>query len=85
MSAWEYAGIGLPHNTQAMVDSGHLIRIRPGQARKGDIVMFSSGGVAYHAGLVQYKNRWMVDAPHSGAVVRSERIEGSPAFYRVRR
>lgn len=86
MAAWWHAGVGLPHNTVAMIDSGKLVRTS--YPRRGDIVMFFSGGTAVHAGIVVYKSRWMVDAPEPGTVVHVERIADWSgvwhAFYRVR-
>lgn len=86
--AWERAHVFLPRTTEEMAGSWHLVRIwHPARyARKGDIILFFSGGVAFHAGLVAYRNRWMLDAPHSGLDVRIDRLNwGDPVFYRVRR
>jgi cell wall-associated NlpC family hydrolase len=39
----------------------------------GDLVFFYSGSTVYHVGV--YAGNWyMVDAPHTGARVRKERI-----------
>lgn len=89
MRAWEHANVWLPHNTGQMMLSGKLIRIRPRQARKGDIVMFFYYGTAVHTGLVAYKWHWMLDAPHTGAQVGVHPIVNwgagiTHAFYRVK-
>lgn len=85
MRAYEAVGINLPHNTQLMVDSGHLVRIKDRYARKGDIVMYFGSGGAYHTGLVAYKTRWYLDASSPGEQVKVQRVWGDPVFYRVRR
>lgn len=85
MMAYQAVDIYLPHNTQLMVDSGHLVRIKDRNARKGDIVMYFGVGGAYHTGLVAYKTKWMLDAPTWGQNVKLQRIWGDPVFYRVQR
>jgi cell wall-associated NlpC family hydrolase len=88
MKAWEHVNIYVGRTTEDMSVDPHLKRLwHPAKyARKGDIVLFFSGGVAFHAGLVAYKNRWMLDAPHSGENVGVHRINwGDPVFYKVKR
>jgi cell wall-associated NlpC family hydrolase len=50
----------------------------------GDLVFFYSGHTIYHVGI--YAGNWyMIDAPHSGARVRKERIWSSQVIFgRVR-
>lgn len=86
MRAYDHVGIYLPHNTQAMVDSGHLVRIwHRENIRKGDVVMYFGPYGAYHTGLVAYRWKWMLDASTWGQRIGIQRIWGSPVFYRVRK
>jgi cell wall-associated NlpC family hydrolase len=50
MRAYEHAGVGLPHNTVAMLDSGKLRWEPRSQARWGDLVMWG-GSSPFHVEL----------------------------------
>jgi cell wall-associated NlpC family hydrolase len=68
MTAWAAAGSALPHNAQAQSDS---VKHYPmSQAQPGDLVFFGAGHI-HHVGLYVSPGV-MLDAPHSGAVVRIE-------------
>jgi cell wall-associated NlpC family hydrolase len=71
-AAWAAAGVHLPRVAQDQFDAGPLLP--PGAAlQPGDLVFFgpASGGVT-HVGMVVDPAGQMVDAPHTGAVVRLE-------------
>jgi cell wall-associated NlpC family hydrolase len=71
-AAWAAAGVALPRVAQDQFDSGPRL---PGDAvlEPGDLVFFGTpGGAATHVGLVVDSSGLMVDAPHTGAVVRVE-------------
>jgi cell wall-associated NlpC family hydrolase len=72
-AAYGAAGIHLPRVAQDQFDAGpHLV---PGTAlQAGDLVFFGASDQAVdHVGMVVGPGE-MVDAPHTGAVVRVERI-----------
>jgi cell wall-associated NlpC family hydrolase len=71
-AAWAVAGVSLPRVAQAQFDAGPLL---PPDAplQPGDLVFFGpAGGGISHVGMVVDPSGQMVDAPHSGAVVRVE-------------
>ncbi len=73
--AFSAAGVALPRGAQAQFDSGPAV---PWGAKvvPGDLVFFGGGpGSVEHVGIVAGSG-WMVDAPHTGAVVRFDRIAG---------
>jgi cell wall-associated NlpC family hydrolase len=62
----------------------YAIRLRPHMQRPGDLVFFYSGATIYHVGIYT-GNGWMINAAHSGTVVRYQRIWTSSVHYgRVR-
>ncbi len=69
-AAWAAAGIRLPRVAQDQFDAGPAVP--PGSPlAPGDLVFFGpAGGVATHVGLVVDPSGLMVDAPHTGALVR---------------
>jgi cell wall-associated NlpC family hydrolase len=70
-AAWRAAGVAIPRVAQAQRDSG--AQLDAGEMlQPGDLVFFGKGtdSVA-HVGIVVAPGM-MVDAPHSGAVVRIE-------------
>jgi cell wall-associated NlpC family hydrolase len=71
-AAWAAAGVGLPRVAQDQFDAGP--RLAPGQAlAPGDLVFFGADrDHITHVGLVVDPKGLMVDAPHSGSVVRTE-------------
>jgi len=81
LAAWAYAqvGIALPHNAQAQFDLGPAI---PADSIKpGDLVFFGAGPSAVDHVGVYVGDGQMIDAPHSGAVVRLDFIDGfDPAY-----
>ncbi|HVC70554.1 MAG TPA: C40 family peptidase [Acidimicrobiales bacterium] len=72
-AAYAAAGIALPRVAQDQFDAGpHLLRLTP--LESGDLVFFgASPRSVEHVGIV-VGTATMVDAPHSGAVVRVEPI-----------
>lgn len=73
MRAWQHAGVTLPRTSQAQWRSGpHVSR---GHLRPGDLVFFEPGPTGPgHVGLYLSRGR-MVEAPHTGAVVRVSGID----------
>jgi cell wall-associated NlpC family hydrolase len=71
-AAWAAAGVRLPRVAQDQFDAGPLLP--PGTpVQPGDLVFFGPpGGGVSHVGLVVDNSGLMVDAPHTGAVVRVE-------------
>jgi cell wall-associated NlpC family hydrolase len=70
-AAYAAAGIDLPRTAQAQYDAGPAVPTGM-PLQPGDLVFFgSSTGAVEHVGIV-IGNGEMVDAPHSGAVVRIE-------------
>jgi cell wall-associated NlpC family hydrolase len=71
-AAWAAAGVPLPRVAQDQFDAGPLVP--PAETlQPGDLAFFGpSGGGVTHVGMVVDPAGRMVDAPHSGAVVRVE-------------
>jgi cell wall-associated NlpC family hydrolase len=71
-ASWAAAGVRLPRVAQDQFDAGPLLA--PGaDLQPGDLVFFGPGGGGVtHVGLVVDPGGRMVDAPHTGAVVRVE-------------
>ncbi len=84
LTRWAYAHVGkvLPHSSSGQVASTR--RVSRAQARRGDLVFFSSGGYVYHVGIYA-GGGYVWHAPYSGTRVRKERIWTSNVFFgRVR-
>lgn len=59
----------------------YLVHIRPGQARKGDVVTWGTG----HIEFVAYKTRYTFGAHHSGTRVSTVHMWSAPhKFWKVR-
>jgi cell wall-associated NlpC family hydrolase len=73
--AYSAAGLALPRTAQSQFDAGP--RLPPDQAPQlGDLVFFGTGpSRVTHVGIALGDGR-MVDAPHTGALVRVEPIAG---------
>jgi len=69
-AAYHAAGLELPRTAQQQYDAGPRL---PGAApiEPGDLVFFGSPTNVTHVGIVAADNQ-MIDAPHTGAVVRVE-------------
>jgi cell wall-associated NlpC family hydrolase len=84
LTQYSYARVGrrLPRTAQQQYSA--TIRIPWTARRVGDLVFFRSGNSIYHVGV--YAGNWyMIDAPHTGARVRKERIWSNQiVFGRVR-
>lgn len=77
-AAYRAAGVALPRTAQEQFDAGpHL---PPGaQLQPGDLVFFGGGqGDITHVGIVLSADGEMVDAPHTGVVVRVESFPTVP-------
>jgi cell wall-associated NlpC family hydrolase len=73
LTQYSYARAGRQLPRTAQQQYAATIRIPFNQRRMGDLVFFYSGSTVYHVGV--YAGNWyMVDAPHTGARVRKERI-----------
>lgn len=69
-AAWRAAGVNIPRVAQEQFDAGPPVL--PGEALEpGDLVFFGTGAAdVTHVGIVVNPNGQMVDAPHTGAMVR---------------
>ena len=71
-AAWAAAGVSLPRVAQDQFDAGPLLPDGFG-LQPGDLVFFGPvGGGVTHVGMVVDASGQMIDAPHTGAVVRVE-------------
>ncbi|WP_205862873.1 C40 family peptidase [Planosporangium thailandense] len=68
MRAWQAGGVQLPRTTRQMINVGR--RITRAQLARGDLVFTNNGG---HVQLYIGHGR-IVEAPHTGAVVRTGRL-----------
>ncbi|MCI2239463.1 NlpC/P60 family protein [Paenibacillus sp. TRM 82003] len=75
LRAWEAAGVRLPHSSRLQC-SGRA-KVPLAELRAGDLVFYatdtSDPSTVHHVGLVVSPGR-MVEAPHTGAVVRTASI-----------
>jgi cell wall-associated NlpC family hydrolase len=71
--AWATAGVTVPHDTVAMWNDPALVHITDNsQLQPGDMMMFE-GPPPGHTGIY-IGNGQLVDAPHSGSVVKIESV-----------
>jgi cell wall-associated NlpC family hydrolase len=84
LTQYSYARVGKRLPRTAAQQYAATIHIARGQRRTGDLVFFFSGGRVYHVAV--YAGNWyMIAAPHSGTVVKKQKIWSSQiAFGRVR-
>ena len=78
--------IWLPHNTQAMIDSGWLYRVPWPDRERGDLLFWFSGGYAYH---VEFQTAWGNEGFGAETYGWAGRVTwhfiwGYPAAYRLR-
>ena len=81
-SAYRSVGIDLPRTTYEMLDSRMLIRIRKGQAHRGDLAFFGRE----HVELYRYGN-WTFGAEHTGTRLgfhKMNRFWHPTMYFRVR-
>jgi cell wall-associated NlpC family hydrolase len=71
MAAWGAAGVSLPHS--AADQQSMVAPVPAGDLQPGDLIFF--GYPAYHVGIY-IGSAEMIDAPHSGTVVRIDPISG---------
>jgi cell wall-associated NlpC family hydrolase len=80
------AGIRIPRTTYTQWQAGRSVP--QGQLQPGDLVFFrgsdSKGGLPGHVG-VYIGNGMMIDAPHTGASVRTERVDTFGGYMGARR
>ncbi len=73
MMAWAAAGVTLPHNSAAQYASAGAHIPDPSQLLPGDLVYFahdtSDPATVHHVGIY-IGNGQMIEAPHTGALVR---------------
>ena len=71
MRAWEHAGIAIDHYSVAQYGEG--THVSSSNLRPGDLVFFaydtSDASTIHHVGIY-VGNGQMIEAPHTGAVVR---------------
>lgn len=89
MAAYHHAGKYLPHNTQAMIASGRLVRVSRSSVRWGDLAFFGTGHVELWGHWTnKAKTRGITFGAHHSGTVLSYRLFGpgwSPtAFYHVK-
>jgi cell wall-associated NlpC family hydrolase len=72
-------GVRLPHSAAGQRNAGRAVPAS--QARAGDLVVFSEGGSWGHVGIY-LGNGYMLDAPHTGAKVRIEKVWKDTVVYR---
>ncbi len=63
------AGISLPRTAEQQFKA--VQKLSPSEAGPGDLVFFSNGHEVSHVGIIVAPGK-MIDAPHTGAVVREE-------------
>jgi cell wall-associated NlpC family hydrolase len=84
LTMYSYARVGRSIPRVAQQQYLSTIRISARARRQGDLVFFYTGTYVYHVGIYA-GGGYMIDAPHTGAVVRMERIWTSHVLYgRVR-
>ncbi len=80
LTRWAYARVGksLPHSSSAQV--GKVDRIKRSNARRGDLVFFTSRGSVYHVGIYAGRGQiWHASVP--GTPVKRDRIWSSSVFF----
>jgi len=84
LRAFQAVGIGLPRTSEEQWQAGP--RLPADQLAVGDLVFFDPepSGLPGHVGIYA-GNGLMIDAPHAGAVVRLEPVEGFGTYMGARR
>ena len=86
LTAFAAAGITLPRTAEYQIDAGYPVPQK--QLQPGDLVFFNLGeqiaGRPGHVGIY-LGNGLMIDAPHTGAVVRIEAVEEFGSYVGARR
>lgn len=78
--AYAHAGISLPRTAQLQYDAGPR-RAGTATLQPGDLLFFGSGSQSVEHVGIYLGDGLMIDAPHTGAVVRLDRISGfTPPF-----
>lgn len=73
-------GVALPHSATGQAKRGK--RVRLGHLRPGDLVFWGSRQYYYHV-AIYVGGRRVIDAPHTGAVVRYEKLKGAATARRL--
>jgi len=76
--SYRHAGKTLPRVAQAQYNASH--HIRASSRKVGDLIFFGGTGSIYHVGFYA-GNGYMWDAPHTGSVVKLEKIWSSNVHY----
>jgi hypothetical protein len=80
-AAWQAAGVRIPRVAQGQFDAGPHLGAGDG-LEVGDLVFFGSGpSDVTHVGIVVDPSGEMIDAPHTGALVRVDRFPVIPGRY----
>jgi cell wall-associated NlpC family hydrolase len=77
--AFKKVGISLPHSADAQKNYG--MAVSRSAAQPGDLVIFLSGGYAYHAAIYA-GGGYMYDAPNSGSTVGRHAIYSGTVIFR---
>jgi cell wall-associated NlpC family hydrolase len=71
VAAYATAGIHLPRTAQAQYDAGPLLPART-PLRPGDLLFFGTPTHVHHVGIYTGTHHQMVDAAHTGTLIRTE-------------
>lgn len=84
LAAFAHEGIGLPHNTVAMINSGKMVRVR--YPRRGDLAFWGDPRYPSHVEFVTSWYHTSFGAQHTGTVVywhRWNEYWAPSSFWRV--
>jgi cell wall-associated NlpC family hydrolase len=81
-AAWAAAGVKLPRTSEEQSNVGIMMSLD--QAGPGDLIFYGSPGSAPHVGIVSGPDQ-VLEAPHTGDVVKYERISADPNWKFARR
>jgi cell wall-associated NlpC family hydrolase len=77
---YRHLGVSLPHGATAQAALGHAVSLH--RLRPGDLVFWGGGGYYSHVALYAGNGR-IIAAPHTGEVVRYQRLSGACAARRL--
>ncbi|MFI9271869.1 NlpC/P60 family protein [Kitasatospora sp. NPDC052896] len=82
-AAWKAGGVSLPRTSEEQSTVGALLG-SVADAQPGDLIFYGSPGNAGHVGMVTGPDT-VVEAPHTGTVVKYEKISQDPSWKFARR
>ncbi len=82
--AYHQAGVSLSHNAAAQYAATANTAVPLGELRPGDLVFFGRSAASIHHVGISLGGTTMLDAPHTGAVVRIESIGWSDLYAATR-